>query len=159
MTEVLTEPSLLEWLRANTEFTTLDQLAIATGVELPTLRSIDAKRVLPSPFHVDAIKRSVPNIPVSLLNQHSIVEPESLVSPRGTLPEPSMSLNVGKIKDLQPGDYVSYVPRLSHERRAGSHWVEVISVTAVRTTSINVNFGGVERNYSPEMSIRFARRA
>lgn len=150
---------MLEWLRENTEFTTLDQLAMATGVELPTLRDIDARKVLPSPLHVDAIKRSAPSIPVSLLHQHAIIEPESVVSPRGTLPEASMTLHVGKIKDLQVGDHVSYVPRLSHERRVGSHWVEVRSVTSLKITSTLVNFGGVERIYSPEMSIRFARRA
>lgn len=159
MTEPSNDSTLLQWLMENTEFSTLDELAMATGVELPTLRNIDASKVLPNALHTDAIKRAIPSLPVALLNKHAIIEPETVESARGAMPEASMVLNLGKIKDLQVGDFVPYVPRLSHERRVGSHWVEVRSVTPLKVTSTSINFGGVERNYSPEMSIRFARRA
>jgi hypothetical protein len=149
----------MDWLRENTSFSTLDQLAIATGVELPTLRDIEDGKVLPNPLHVDAIKRIAPSIPASILSRHTIIEPETVIAARGALPGESMELHLGKVKDLQPGDYVPYIPRLSHERRTGSYWVEVRAVSHVKATIATVNFGGVERNYGPEVSIRFARRA
>lgn len=149
----------MEWLRDNSPFKTLEQLSMASGVELQTLRDIDESKVLPNSLHVDAIKRVVPAIPASTLSQHAIVEPETVIAPRGALPQENMELHLGKVKDLQAGDCVSYIPRLSHERRKGNYWVEVRSVAHLNATTTSVDFGGVERTYSPEVSIRFARRA
>ena len=158
----MAEPSsgtLLEWLKENTDLTSLEELSLATGVELPSLYKINNGDALPSIHHIKAIRRIYPRLPLELMKRHVIHTPEYISTRRGVLPDNTV-LHVGRVKELRPGDLIPYLPiRSGSETVSGSHWVEVRSITSLTPLSSTVDFGGLSAHYVHDVSIRFARKA
>lgn len=150
--------SLLEWLQKNTDLTSLDELSLASGVDLPSLTKINAGEATPSPHHVKALRRIFSGIPAEVLKRHTISVPDHISTRRGTLPE-GTELHIGTVSDLRVGDYVPYVPARGQSTTFGSHWVQVRSLVPQGITKTIIDFGGIVRPFSPELSIRFARNA
>ena len=158
MSEEATVSPLLEWLVTNTDLTSLDELSLATGVDLPSLRKIDSAEATPSSHHVKALRRIFPGLPLDVIKRHGIATPDHISTRRGTLPE-GTSLHVGTVGELQVGDYVPYVPPRGHVMTFGSQWVQVLSTERQGSLLVTVDFGGVLRTFACDMSIRFARIA
>lgn len=149
--------TLLQWLEENTDFTSLDELSLASGVDLPSLQKFSAGEAIPSLHHVKALKRVFPRLPIELIKRHDVETPEHISTRRGTLPE-GTELHVGTVRDLMVGDYVPYVLPKGHESTFGSHWVQVRSTTKQSILTL-IDLGGIQRSFNSEMSIRFARIA
>jgi hypothetical protein len=148
---------LLQWLTENTDFTSLDELSLASGVDLPSLQKFNAGEAIPSIHHVKALKRVFPRMPIEIIKTHRVETPEHISTRRGMLPE-GTELHVGTVRDLMVGDYIPYVLPQGHESTFGSHWVQVRSTTKQSILTL-VDLGGIQRSFNSEMSIRFARIA
>ena len=148
---------LIDWLKENTDFTSLDELSLASGVDLPSLQKFAAGEATPSIHHIKALKRVFTRLPVELIKRHGVETPEHISTRRGTLPE-GTEIHVGTVRDLIAGDYVPYVLPQGHESTFGSHWVQVRSATKQSILTL-VDLGGIQRAFNSDMSIRFARIA
>jgi hypothetical protein len=157
MDEAGAQMPLLEWLKTNTDFTSLDELSLASGVDLPSLQKFNAGEALPSIHHVKSLRRVFPKMPLDVLKTHTVTSPEHISTRRGTLPE-GTELHTGKVRDLMVGDYIPYVLPKGHESIFGSHWVQVRS-TIKQNILHRLDLGGIERPFHSDVSIRFARKA
>jgi hypothetical protein len=148
---------LIEWLKNNTDLTSLDELAMASGVDLPSLQKFNAGEAVPSIHHVKSLRRIFPKMPLEVLKSHDVTVPEHISTRRGTLPD-GTELHTGKVRDLLAGDYIPYVLPKGHETAFGSHWVQVRS-TFPQNLFHRLDLGGIERPFHSDISIRFASNA
>lgn len=154
MTEDLT---LLGWIQHHTDFASLEELSVATGVDLRTLRRIDAAEVLPTAPHTKALRTLFPGLPVELLQRHAHPEPVYSSTPAGALPA-GTEFHAGTASDLRVGDLIPYTPPKGGAPRSGAHWIEVERVEEEGTLTLAIIFGGTRLACDKKMSIRFARR-
>lgn len=158
MAEETSVTPLMEWLVTHTDLNSLDELSLATGVDLPSLRKIDSGEATPSAHHVKAIRRIFPALPLETIKRHGVVTPDHISTRRGTLPE-GTTLHIGTVGELEVGDYIPYVPPRGHVVTFGSQWVRVRSTERQGPLLMTVDFGGILRTFACDLSIRFARIA
>ena len=117
---------LEQWLGENADDISLQQLAFSSGVHYDSLRLIADGLALPDWSHVQALRRIIPNLPMSLLERHREANPASITTGRGAVPPGCKFLTI-PVSEVEAGDFITYVPP-AKSARWKTHWVQVNSI-------------------------------